>query len=157
MQIGHLVICTLSKMKKLLLLLPLTFFSVPVQAQQTNIYQVCTTYQENYAPGYYDRYGNYVQGNVGTNSYNTQCGTGTYYRPNNGGVSYASPVSQPVQQPYSNRSCAFAALSTIGGGYVAYRATNYVPNRWWAIPLGAVTGGIIGNGICNYTNNRYQQ
>jgi hypothetical protein len=152
---GQVPISTLSKMKKLLLLLPLTFFSVPVQAQQTNIYQVCTTYQENYAPGYYDRYGNYVQGNVGTNSYNTQCGTGTYYRPNNGGAAYASPVSQPVQQP--RRTCAITALSTIGGGYVAYRATDYVPNRWWAVPLGAVTGGIIGNGICNYMNNRYER
>jgi len=93
---GQVPTSTLSKMNKLFLLLPLTFLSVPVQAQQTNIYQVCRTYQENYAPGYYDQYGNYVQGNVDTQAYNTQCGTGTYYRPNNGGAVYASPVSQPV-------------------------------------------------------------
>jgi hypothetical protein len=135
-------------MKKLLLILPLTLFSVPVQAQQTNIYQVCTTYAENYAPGYYDQYGNYRQGNVNTQSYNTQCGTGTYYRPNNGGAVYASPVSQPVQQPY-RRSCAAAPVGAILGGLGAYGATKRVANRWWSIPLGVVGGGIVGNALCN--------
>jgi hypothetical protein len=135
-------------MKKLLLILPLTLFSVPVQAQQTNIYQVCTTYAENYAPGYYDQYGNYRQGNVSTQSYNTQCGTGTYYRPNNGGAVYASPVSQPVQQPY-RRSCSAAPVGAILGGLGAYSVTKRVANRWWSIPLGVVGGSIIGNSLCN--------
>jgi len=137
-------------MKKLLLLLPLTLFSVPVKAQQTNIYQVCTTYAENYAPGYYDQYGNYRQGNVSTQSYNTQCGTGTYYRPNNAVSApyYASPVSQPVQQPY-RRSCAAAPVGAILGGLGAYSATKRVANRWWSIPLGVVGGGIVGNALCN--------
>jgi hypothetical protein len=137
--------------KKLLLILPLTLFSVPVKAQQTNIYQVCTTYAENYAPGYYDQYGNYRQGNVNTQSYNTQCGTGTYYRPNNAVSApyYASPVSQPVQQPY-RRSCAAAPVGAILGGLGAYRATSRVSNRWWSIPLGVVGGSILGNSLCNY-------
>jgi hypothetical protein len=137
-------------MKKLLLILPLTLFSVPVKAQQTNIYQVCTTYAENYAPGYYDQYGNYRQGNVSTQSYNTQCGTGTYYRPNNAVSApyYASPVSQPVQQPY-RRSCAAAPVGAILGGLGAYSATKKVSNRWWSIPLGVVGGGIVGNALCN--------
>ena len=137
--------------KKLLLILPLTLFSVPVKAQQTNIYQVCTTYAENYAPGYYDQYGNYRQGNVSTQSYKTQCGTGTYYRPNNAVSApyYASPVSQPVQQPY-RRSCAAAPIGAILGGYGAYRATSRVSNRWWSIPLGVVGGSILGNSLCNY-------
>ena len=137
--------------KKLLLILPLTLFSVPVKAQQTNIYQVCTSYAENYSPGYYDQYGNYRQGNVNTQSYNTQCGTGTYYRPNNAVSApyYASPVSQPVQQPYYNRSCAAAPIGAILGGYGAYKATSRVSNRWWSIPLGVVTGGIVGNALCN--------
>ena len=137
--------------KRLLLILPLTLFSVPVKAQQTNIYQVCTTYAENYAPGYYDQYGNYRQGNVSTQSYNTQCGTGTYYRPNNAVSApyYASPVSQPVQQPY-RRSCAAAPIGAILGGYGAYRATSRVSNRWWSIPLGVVGGSILGNSLCNY-------
>jgi hypothetical protein len=122
---------------------------VSAKAQQVNIFQTCTTYQENYAPGFYDQYGNYVQGNVGTNSYNTPCGTGTYYRPNNGGAIYATPVAQPVQQPYYNQSCAAAPIGAILGGFGAYRATNRVSNRWWSIPLGAVTGGIVGNALCN--------
>jgi hypothetical protein len=136
--------------KRLLLILPLTLFSVPVKAQQTNIYQVCTTYAENYAPGYYDQYGNYRQGNVSTQSYNTQCGTGTYYRPNNAVSAsyYASPVSQPVQQPY-RRSCAAAPVGAILGGLGAYSATKRVANRWWSIPLGVVGGGIVGNALCN--------
>lgn len=137
-------------MKKLLLLLPLTLFSVAVKAQQTNIYQVCTTYAENYAPGYYDGYGNYRQGNVSTRSYNTQCGTGTYYRPNNAVAApyYPSPVTQPVEQPY-RRSCAAAPIGAILGGLGAYGVTKSVPNRWWSIPLGVVTGSIIGNSLCN--------
>jgi hypothetical protein len=54
-------------MKKLLLLIPLTFLSVPVQpvqAQQVTVYQSCVG--EVYFPGYYDRYGNFVQGGVST-------------------------------------------------------------------------------------------
>jgi hypothetical protein len=136
--------------KKLLLILPLALFSVPVKAQQTNIYQVCTTYAENYAPGYYDQYGNYRQGNVSTQSYNTQCGTGTYYRPNNAVSApyYASPVAQPVQQPY-RRSCAAAPVGAILGGLGAYSVTKRVSNRWWSIPLGVVGGSIVGNALCN--------
>ena len=63
-------------MKKLLILIPLVMSSAPVavKAQQTNIYQVCRTYQENYSPGYYDQYGNYVQGGVNTQAYNTKIG-----------------------------------------------------------------------------------
>jgi hypothetical protein len=133
-------------MKKIIILLPLLFFPISVKAQQTNIYQTCTTYQENYSPGYYDQYGNYVRGNVNTNSYNTQCGTGTYYHPNNGGAYYATPVTQPIEQP---RTCAAAPLGAILGGLGAYSVTKSVPNRWWSIPLGVVTGGIIGNAVCN--------
>jgi hypothetical protein len=135
-------------MKKLILLLPLTLFSVPasVQAQQTNIYQVCTNYQENYSPGSYDQYGNYVQGNVNTQAYNVKCQNQTYYRPNGGGAVYASPVSQPIAQP---RTCAAAPLGAILGGFGAYRATKSVANRWWSVPLGVVTGSIIGSAVCN--------
>ena len=130
----------------LLLLFPAKSYS-----QQVNIFQTCTTYQENYAPGYYDQYGNYRQGNVSTQSYNTQCGTGTYYRPNNAVSApyYASPVTQPVEQPY-RRSCAAAPIGAILGGYGAYRATSRVSNRWWSIPLGVVGGSILGNSLCNY-------
>jgi len=63
-------------MKKLLLLLPLTFLSVPsipVQAQQVNNYAVCTQNQEVYQPGGYDQYGNYIPGGVSVQRYNVPC------------------------------------------------------------------------------------
>ena len=123
--------------------------SIPVQAQQTNIYSVCTNYQENYAPGYYDRYGNYVQGNVNTQSYNVQCGTGTYYRPNGGNV-YQSPVAAPVAQPGYGRGYCSPARTTLGGllgGGVAAAVSK--KDAWsWAIPLGAVLGTGAANATC---------
>ena len=135
-------------MKKLLILIPLVLSSAPVavKAQQTNVYQVCRTYQENYTPGYYDQYGNYVQGGVNTQAYNTNCQNQTYYHPNNGGAYYTTPVTQPVAQP---RSCGAAPLGAILGGLGAYAVTRSVPNRWWSIPLGVVTGGIVGGAVCN--------
>ena len=62
-------------MKKLLLLIPLTFLSVPVQAQQVTVYQSCVG--EVYFPGYYDQYGNFVQGGVSTTR--VPCGGGGGY------------------------------------------------------------------------------
>jgi len=110
---------------------------VPVFAQQTNIYSVCTNYQENYAPGYYDRYGNYIQGNVNTQRYNVECGTGTYYRPY-GRRAYAAPMRQPT---YGRGYCSPARTTLgglIGGGVAASVSKK---DAWsWAIPLGAVLG-----------------
>ena len=135
------------KLLSLTLLPLLTFASAaPVFAQQTNIYQTCTNYQENYNPGYYDSYGNYVQGNANTQRYNVNCQNQTYYRPNGGNIQ-PSPVVAPIAQPY--RQCAAGPIGTILGGFGAYRATRRVSNRWWSIPLGAVTGGIVGNALCN--------
>ena len=83
MQIGHHRIFTNAKpMKQLLLLLPLTLFSVPVQAQQVNQFGVCTQYQEVYQPGGYDQYGNYYSGGVSVQSFNVPCNqinSGAYY------------------------------------------------------------------------------
>lgn len=128
-------------MKQLLLLLPLTLFSVPVQAQQVNVYGVCTQYREVYQPGYTDGYGNYVQGGVYTQSYNVPCGGGTAY--------VAPPQQYAYPAPYYNRPCAAAPLGAILGGLGAYAATDKVSNRWWSVPLGAIAGGIIGNAACN--------
>lgn len=116
-----------------LILVPTSSF-----AQQTNIYSVCTNYQENYAPGYYDQYGNYVQGNVRTQRYNVQCGTGTYYRPNGGNV-YQSPVSAPVAQPGRYCTPARATLGGLLGGGIAAALSNK-DAYGWSIPLGAVLG-----------------
>ena len=134
-------------MKKTILLLSLSLFSfgVPANSQQVNTYSVCTNYQENYNPGYYDQYGNYIQGNVNTQQYNVQCGTGTYYRPNGGAV-YQAPVAQ---SGYSRGNCS-PARTTLGGllgGGIAAAVSK--KNSWsWAIPLGAVLGTGAANATC---------
>jgi len=126
---------------KAVLLASLIAAPIPAFAQQTNIYSVCTNYQENYIPGYYDQYGNYVQGGVNTQRYNVQCGTGTYYRPN-GGTVYQSPVAAPVAQPPYRRGYCSPARTTLGGllgGGIAAAVSK--KDAWsWAIPLGAVLG-----------------
>ena len=140
-------------MKKSLLFFTFVLTSVfaPVKAQQTNVYSVCTNYQENYIPGYYDRYGNYVRGGVNTQAYNVQCGTGTYYRPNTT-VVYQEPVSRTVVEPrpyYPRRYCS-PARTTLGGllgGGIAAAASK--KNAWsWSIPLGAVLGTGVANATC---------
>ena len=123
---------------KAVLLASLIAAPIPAFAQQTNIYSVCTNYQENYAPGYYDQYGNYVQGNISTQRYNVPCGTGTYYRPNGGAV-YQSPVSAPVAQPRGYCTPARTTLGGLLGGGIA--AAIAKQDAWsWAIPLGSVLG-----------------
>lgn len=123
---------------KAVLLASLIVAPIPVFAQQTNIYSVCTNYQENYAPGYYDQYGNYVQGNVNTQRYNVQCGTGTYYRPNGGNV-YQSPVAAPIAQPRRYCSSSRTTLGGLLGGGIA-AALSKQDAYGWSIPLGAVLG-----------------
>jgi len=134
---------------KAVLLASLIAAPIPAFSQQTNIYQTCTNYQENYTPGYYDQYGNYIQGNVNTQRYNVQCGTGTYYRPN-GGTVYQSPVSAPVAQPGYGRGYCSPARTTLGGligGGIAAAASK--KDAWsWAIPLGAVLGTGAANATC---------
>jgi hypothetical protein len=135
---------------KAVLLASLIAAPIPTLAQQTNIYQTCTNYQENYNPGYYDRYGNYVQGNVDTQRYNVQCGTGTYYRPNNGGAVYQSPVGAPVQQPYYGRRYCPPSRTVLGGllGGGAAAAIAKQDSWSWAIPLGAVLGTGVAQAGC---------
>jgi hypothetical protein len=126
----------LKPMKKLLLLpLVASLFSVPVQAQQVNDYQICTKYREVYNPGYYDRYGNYVQGNVSTQSYQVPCGNGPInYQPRGNGYVgnnyYGRGYCNPTQS-------ALGAL--LGGGVGA--ALSRGDGRWWAVPVGAAVGG----------------
>lgn len=126
---------------KLLLIASLLTSPLPVLSQQTNIYSVCTDYQENYSPGYYDRYGNYIQGSVNTQRVNVQCGTGTYYRPN---VGYSQNNNE-----YRRSRCS-AARTTLGGlvgGGIAAAVSK--KNSWkWSIPLGAVLGSGVANVNC---------
>jgi hypothetical protein len=93
-------------MKNLLLLIPLTFLSVPVsvEAQQVNSYGVCRQYQEVYLPGGYDASGNYVSGGVRTRSYNVPCNQVSGGNWNSG-----------YQQQYQ-RVCNPTAGAIMGGG-----------------------------------------
>ena len=142
---------------KAVLIASLIAAPLPAFSQQTNIYSVCTNYQENYNPGYYNYYGDYVQGNVNTQRYNVQCGTGTYYRPNNS-VGYAPPaaVAAPPAPYYGygsggyRRGYCSPARTTLGGligGGIAASVSK--KNAWsWAIPLGAVLGTGVAQAGC---------
>ena len=117
---------------------------IPAFAQQTNIYSVCTNIQENYTPGYYDSNGNYISGSVRTQRYNVQCGTGTYYRPNDGNV-YQSPVAVPIEQPrYRRRICNPVAGAALGAGLASAltgNSYNYGGNYYRNYNRGSYSGG----------------
>lgn len=134
MQIGLLDICILSKMKKLTLILPLTLFTIPVQAQQVNNYAVCTQNQEVYQPGGYDQYGNYVPGGVMVQTYNVPCpgSVNQYY-----GNGYYGRRTNPNCNPTRT------ILGTVLGGAIGRAAaSNYPKNYGWATALGASIGGL---------------
>jgi len=130
-------------MKKLLLISTLLFCPVPALAQQVTDYDVCTRNREIYVPGYYDRYGNYVQGQVRSESYNVPCGpvggypTRPHIRPNS--VSDV-PVGHAARPGVCDPSR--TVLGAIAGGG-AGAALSRGDGRWWAIPLGAFLGGSI--------------
>ena len=143
--------CTNAKpMKQLLLLLPLTLFSVPVQAQQVNYFGVCTQNQEVYQPGGYDRYGNYYPGGVSVQSYNVPCNqinSGSYYNRGYYGYNrgyygyngYYGRRTNPNCNP--NRTI----LGAVIGGAIGRSMTstrNNRNNRGWATALGAGLGGL---------------
>lgn len=123
---------------KHLFLLSFLFLPLSVQAQQVNVYGVCTQYREIYSPGGYDANGNYIQGGVYTQSYNVPCTPTSVYN-----------ASAPAYSYPSRRTCAAAPLGAILGGVGAYAATSKSNNRWWSVPLGVLTGGIIGTASCN--------
>lgn len=115
----------------LALTLMLASSALPLAAQQTQIYQVCTNYQENYNPGFVDSYGNYIPGNVNSQAYNVRCGYG--------GAPYGGGY---YQAPQGNRRRCSAATTTLGGllgGGVAAALSK--PDAYgWSVPLGAVLG-----------------
>ena len=104
-------------MKQLLLLLPLTFLSIPVQAQQVNQFAVCTQNREIYRPG-----------GVTVQTYNVPCNSGNQYysNANTSGGCRAAPTI-------------LGAL--LGGGVAASmsRGDGYA----WSVPVGAAIGGAL--------------
>ena len=142
--------CTNAKpMKQLLLLLPLTLFSVPVQAQQVNYFGVCTQNQEVYQPGGYDRYGNYYPGGVSVQSYNVPCNqinSGAYYnRGYNGYYGYNGYGGYYGRASNPNCNPTRTLLGAVIGGAIGRSMTstnNNRNNRGWATALGAGLGGL---------------
>jgi hypothetical protein len=117
-------------MKHFLLIIPLTLFSVPTQAQQVNNFGVCTQYQEVYVPGGYDQYGNYYSGGVQTQSYNVPCN-----RVVGGSWNSYGRDCNPVRTLLG---------ATLGGaiGRSMTSTPNNRNNRGWATALGASLGGL---------------
>lgn len=130
----------INKMKNILFAVPLvlSFTSAPVQAQQVNNYNVCRQYREEYRPGGYDSYGNYVQGGVVTKTYNVPCNNSYVY--NNG---YSNSNQNNGQYNSSLRCDPTRAIlgGLLGGGVAAglSRGDGYA----WSVPLGAALGGAV--------------
>ena len=122
-------------MKKLLLLLPLTLFSVPapLQAQQVNVYQGCIV--ESYYPAHYDRYGNFVQAGVSRSF--TPCQQQRNCNPEAGallGAGIAGAIVGGDTQTYTNSwSNNYSRNNSSGSSTSRYSRNNY----WGALGAGA--------------------
>jgi hypothetical protein len=121
-------------MKKLLLLIPLTFLSVPVQAQQVTVYQSCVG--EVYFPGYYDQYGNFVQGGVGTTR--VPCGGGSAARNCNpeAGALLGAGLAEALSGGNGYRYNSDYSRDRSSGSY-NYSYRNYKSNGWSSFGAGA--------------------
>jgi hypothetical protein len=115
-------------MKHLLILLPLGLISVPVSAQQITEFNQCVKTREIYVPGYYDNYGNYMQGSVRTERYTVNCEN-------------ESVVTNQYQSGINCRATPAFLGALLGGGVAASmsRGDGYA----WSVPVGAAIGGAI--------------
>jgi hypothetical protein len=125
-------------MKKLLLLIPLTFLSVPVQpvhSQQVTVYQSCVG--EVYFPGYYDQYGNFVQGGVGTTR--VPCGGGGGYSRScnpTAGAALGAGLAEALSGGNGYRYNSDYSRDRSSGSY-NYSYRNYKSNGWSLFGAGA--------------------
>jgi hypothetical protein len=137
------------KMKHLLtlsLLLPFAFVT-PTQAQQVNVYaeSYCYTNIEQYVPGYYNAYGNYVGGYVNRTRNRVPCGENVvvnqqpYY--NNGGGYYRQRTCNPNNAAYG-AALGYGLGEALGGGNGWKSSSNWTRNR--------------NSGSYNYSNRNYK-
>jgi hypothetical protein len=101
---------------KALLLAGLIASPAPVFAQQTNTFQVCRQYQENYVPGYYNNNGNYIQGGVQTTELTVNCQTGEVYSSKVYNGNRGGYIAQPPVNYYRRRTCNPTAGALLGAG-----------------------------------------
>ena len=123
----------LKQMKlKAVLLSTLLLAPLPAFADYRRVYQESYCYEnvEEYVPGYYNRYGQYVGGYVKTNRRRVPCGY-TSYQPQ-----YAPRYNEPVYPRCNPARTTIGGL--LGGGIAA--ALSKQDAYGWSIPLGAVLG-----------------
>jgi hypothetical protein len=142
-------------MKKLLLLLPLTFLSVPVLPAKAQ-YAVCTQYQESYQPGGYDRNGNYIQSQIVVQKYAVPCGMNVssgggygYYQqpqricnPEAGALLGMGIAGAIVGGDTYNYNESYYNNRNRGGGYSGGQSGRYSSNNYWR-QLGAGAGSLL--------------
>jgi len=123
----------LKQMKlKAVLLSTLLLAPLPAFADYRRVYQESYCYEnvEEYVPGYYNRYGQYVGGYVKTDRRRVPCGY-TSYQPQ-----YAPRYNEPVYPRCNPARTTIGGL--LGGGIAA--ALSKQDAYGWSIPLGAVLG-----------------
>ena len=110
-----------------------TLLLTPVSAfAQERVYteSYCYENREEYIPGYYDGYGNYVRGYVTSSRNRVPCGVvSRQYVPS---PSYNEPI-------YRKCNAARTTLGGLLGGGIA-AAISKTDAYGWSIPLGAVLG-----------------
>jgi len=118
-----------------LLLSALMIAPLPVFAGHRRVYEESYCYRntEQYVPGYYNEFGQYVGGYVKTNRKRVPCG---YH-------SHRQYVPQNQHQIDNNSCIEGSVLGGIAGGGLG-AALSRGDGRWWAIPLGIVGGSMVG-------------
>lgn len=127
-------------MKKLSLFLIPFLISLPVGAQQVNVFDECKRYiiEEEYIPGYYTNTGDYVGGRIRKNRKQVPC-NGIGYSP-----TYRQPTAQQPQRRCSRNQNILGGL--LGGGVAALVSKKDAYP--WAIPLGVVSGVAVARADC---------
>jgi hypothetical protein len=127
-------------MKLPAILLSSLFIAAPVYAGGPRIYRENHCYEnvEEYVPGYYNSYGQYVGGYIKHDRRKVAC---NHSRPNHGPLDHRQPTHNPNTD---DNSCVEGSIlgGILGGG--AGAAASRGDGRFWAIPLGIVGGAMVG-------------
>lgn len=105
--------------------------SAPAQAQIVNEYDQCIRTREVYSPGFYNVFGQWINGEVRTESYNVPCNVPQRY--------YRGGYNRYNNQLYCDPTR--SALGAILGGGVAASMSRGDGYKW-SVPLGAFIGGV---------------
>ena len=132
-------------MKLPAILLSSLFIAAPVYAggpvtRGQRVYRESHCYEnvEEYVPGYYNNYGQYIGGYIKHDRRKVAC---SHSRPNSGSLDHRQPTHKPDTD---DNSCVEGSIlgGILGGG--AGAAASRGDGRFWAIPLGIVSGAMVG-------------